>query len=204
VKHEWCHGGFGGLPPDCCPVDATVISGALTVLRTSGKLARGPIPWSRIDTLEEYRTAYQLIIDAADGIDVAVWELFTFNGRGAPSPIFAAPKATDVLVRQRRFLTLNNRAAVFGAPISEIERFTQRDAVRSSFMQSTWPWDPRVSTMTAQQRRLRLSCEDYLGKWVWRRASWYSRQPTLLTRAHFERDILRLRRVVLAKFAPVI
>jgi hypothetical protein len=205
IKHEWCHGGFIGSNPDCCPIDSAIISGARAVLRAKGSAARFRIPWSQIDTFSDYRMAYQLVLDAANGIESSVWELFTFNGRRvAPTPISVVPTTADTLARQNRYLGANPRAARFGAPRADVERFARRDAVRSSFMQSTWPWNPRVSAMTPSERRLRLACEDYVGITAWNRAEWYSVNPARLTRAAFEKDMLRLRRHVLGKFGPVV
>ncbi len=198
AKHQWCHGMYQTGAYPIPPTDAKILSIARDQVRAIGQQ---PIAiassWSQADTITDIRNFWRLEAQAtANRMSLAVWELFAFNVSASPSLVQEIPTADEILTRQQLFLSSNSRAANPGSRPARIQEMAQRDALRSTFTQGTWPWRPRVPEMTSSQLALKVECEAVLTDEAWQRSVKYASSAEGMSQVDLEREITELRALI--------
>jgi hypothetical protein len=206
AKHQWCHGMYQNDAYPIPPTDAKILSIARDQVRVMGQRPIGIAnSWSQADTITEIRDFWRLEEQAAaNRMPLAVWELFAFNVSANPSLVEEIPSADEILERQQLFLSSNSRAANPGSLPARIQAMAQRDALRSTFTQGTWPWRPRVPEMTSSQLSLKAECEAVLMDEAWQRSVKYANSAEGMSQVDLEREMTELRLLMQSKFEAIL
>lgn len=133
LKHMWCHEYLDATPP-VCVIDSIILKAAR---KQRGGVSK--VSWTRANSVRIYREYLNICKRAARGIDLAVWELFTFKGAGLPTHI-----TVEALKRAKDdFLKYDAYAARPGTTRLEAWEGAMRD-VRSSAFGHNPTWGPNA------------------------------------------------------------
>lgn len=206
AKHQWCHGMYQTDAYPIPPTDAKILSIARAQVRAMGQRPTTiTSSWSQADAITEIRNFWRLEEQAtANRMPLAIWELFAFNVSASPSLVWEIPSAEEILARQQLFLKSNSRAANPGSLPTHVRGMAQRDALRSTFTQGTWPWRPRVPEMTSSQLALKAECEAVLMDEAWQRSVKYASSAEGMSQVDLEREMTELRVLMRTKFGTIL